>query len=275
MPGGWIPQLRRWGLVLASTALGLVAGLRPQPTPRAAIQPAGHPFQPSTHGFHFLNRFEGSPLPISLGALEQRLNLPSRYGLCGGMSSAAADFFVAGRSMPVLKESPARGTPLYRYLYQRQIDSLGTLGLYAAKFASWMAMPDSGLTGTQSRTKDELDSLIARLGRGELVLLGLVLVSFDHTSELWQNHQVMAYKLEPRPKGAVDILIYDPNFPNADHAAIRVEPCVVSVTPPGALPLPMPVLGVACKRVVPGRTNTPVRGFFPMPYAPATPPAGL
>ncbi|MGB7518517.1 MAG: hypothetical protein WA896_02660, partial [Spirulinaceae cyanobacterium] len=45
-------------------------------------------FTPSQHGFNFLNRFPGYPLPFSVPKLPNLTEIESTYGLCGGMSAA-------------------------------------------------------------------------------------------------------------------------------------------------------------------------------------------
>ena len=64
-------------------------------------------FRPSRDGLRSWNSFSGSSLPIDLGAAaETSLGLPRRFGLCGGMSCAAADYFLA-----VPQSQRARGRP--------------------------------------------------------------------------------------------------------------------------------------------------------------------
>src|SRR5204863_294830 len=75
------------------------------------------------------------------------LGLPREYGLCGGMSLAAADFYLANKPVPDFTKPPAQGTPLYEYMYQRQADSMGPLGVMALKFWGWMRLPDHSEKG--------------------------------------------------------------------------------------------------------------------------------
>lgn len=64
-------------------------------------------FIPETHGFRFINTFNGEDI-IRWG------------GLCGGMVYAALDYF--NHNMPVPRQfyTPANGTPLQSYIYSRQ-----------------------------------------------------------------------------------------------------------------------------------------------------------
>jgi hypothetical protein len=216
-------------------------------------------FRPSEHGFRFVNSFRGSPLPVALGRFERRLNVPERFGLCGGMCFAAADYFIAGRSLAEelpQKEAPVRGVPLYDYLYARQAASLAPLAVMFAKFVEWMDLPEEGEDGTHERTMAELRSIAAGIEAGEPVLLGLVLVSSADGGEPWRNHQVLAYGVERGDEGAVRALrVYDPNYPERDDVAIRW-------------------CGDEARwdRLVPERSQTRVRGFFRMHYEPVEPP---
>jgi hypothetical protein len=263
----------RWSGALGASVL-FAAVLQAQELPRddvpAAIGearstavPDFSAFRPSVHGFAFVNSFSGSPAPVALGALERRLKVPDRFGLCGGMCFAAADFYIAARS---LREEvpdampPEGGTPLFDYVYARQAASLGTMFIMASRFLEWMQLPEEGEGGTHARTLQELVAIIDAVGAGEPVMLGLVLVSAGgaDAGEPWRNHQVLAYGLaEGVKEGGLPVFrIYDPNYPGRDDVVIRwVEDSKGR-----------------WERVVPRRSITPVRGFFRMPYGPQEPP---
>src|SRR3954462_5939222 len=78
---------------------------------RSTIQRA-EGFTPRHDGFGFRNIFRGSPLPASVRdadsgplraiklGLGSGLGLPSEFGLCGGMSIAAADYYLAKVPVP-------------------------------------------------------------------------------------------------------------------------------------------------------------------------------
>ncbi len=250
--------------------------------PRVAVRSFAE-FKPSVNGFRFTNRFKGSPLPISLGGLEKSLGLPTTFGLCGGMSFAAADFYEAALTPPNMTDPPEQGEALYNYLYQRQVASLGETLHFSQVFLEWMALSDDGIDGTRFRTLLETPAIIEKLGAGHPVVLGLVLNSVDGGGVLWENHQVLAYGVEQRDPSddeAVRFKIYDPNFPGNDGAEIRAMRRTVDWVPvsigfpnPAIALLPMP--GFECVRTAPGRRNTEVRGFFEMPYEPRTPPEKL
>ena len=255
--------MNRRGFIIAAFGMHVLAAARARDEP-ASPNP---PFLPSNHGFRFRNAFIGTPLPPALRGLgiERQMRVPSRYGLCGGMSLAAADYFLADAAIPDAVSVPEEGTPLYGYIYRRQTDSLGPLAIMATKFVRWMQLPDSAAEGdsTASLTAKELPAVLSRLGKGELVPLGLVYAKSGGRSndKAWENHQVLAYRASPAAEGTgYDFFIYDPNYPGHDGVVIRVRP------------LPNDGDGVACTlRTGPGRERT-VRGLFPMPYTRAVPP---
>jgi hypothetical protein len=235
-------------LALTPAALAQSSGTAPSNQPRLSAQPAqpdapavpsraASDFRPSLHGFAFVNSFTGSPLPAALRELkgplgdliregvESGTNAPSRFGLCGGMSLAAADLFLERTPRPAANKPPAPGTDLYEWLHRRQESSLGSAGLFAIKFMTWMMLPDAisstGTTNTTSTTAtplrtiahatyEELGPILKRLDEGELAPLGLVYVRAASNSKApesqpglpWENHQVLAYQAQRNPTQA-------------------------------------------------------------------------
>src|SRR5919202_329256 len=197
------------------------------------------------------------------------------YGLCGGMSSAAYDFLLAGRSIPSDISTPTQGSPLHKYLYRRQVDTFGALGDYITKFAQWMVLPDDTILGIQKRTYDEFEAIHAKLDDGNAVVLGLIYVSGRDSWEIWNNHQALAYSYSEISATTIDINIYDPNYPQRDDVAIRLERVPVGTTLiPGVPPRKRTVLGFKCSQKI-GEFDKNIRGFFAMPYVPIVPPSGL
>lgn len=182
--------------------------------------------------------------------------LPNRFGLCGGMSFAAADYFIAKKPPPPDTKPPVEGTKLYKYLFARQGTSVGPMGAMGLKFIEWMRLPDAGPDGTRARTLTEVPAMTAALKRGEPVVIGLVLVTAAESREPWNNHQVLGYAVEETDR-QTDIHIYDPNFPKRDDVVLRVrregDDCSIAM-------------------VVSGRPDRRIRGMFRMSYAAATPP---
>lgn len=253
----------------------------------------GRTFRPSVHGFHFVNSFDGSAAPPALreadggllglikGATESTVG--DRFGLCGGMSASAADYFLAGRTPPSTREVPGETSTLRDYLFERQVDSLGALGLMAAKFVERMALPDvsafvagaGGVGGgadgrwtdsAAARTAPELGPILMRLDRGDLVPLGLVHVRVGSGSAIWENHQVLAYAYE-RGDGVLTLRVYDPNAPLDDGAVVRL----VREGDAGAPEQWRGVLEYGHQ--ADGRMKRrPVRTLFAMPYVAKMPP---
>ncbi len=233
-------------------------------------------FLPSTHGFRFVNSFPGYFLPFSPPEFISSPKVPPSYGLCGGMCAAANDFALARRRVPTSTSVPGQGTRLHRYLFRRQIDSLGGLGQEAVKVAQWTSLPDGTLVGTFRRTADEFDRLRVKLDRKNLVILALIYAQAASLADLSQvifdNHQVLAYAYH-REVDAYSIDIYDPNIPGRDDVSLRCEPVDLGAeNTPESL---HQVSGLKTTQLLAGVPTKKVRGFFNMPYQPVKPPKGL
>ncbi len=234
-------------------------------------------FLPSRDGFKFPNHFSGYFLPYSTPAFMSSRKISPIYGLCGGMCAAVYDFRLAGKSIPQIDKVPKQGTRLQRYLFRRQMDSLGGLGQQAVKVARWTSLPDDTLVGTMRRTGDELNELRKKLDQGNLVILALI---YEHASSLkelsrriFNNHQVLAWAYDEDARGVTTIQIYDPNLPERDDVVIRCEQVVLGeeVSPNGL----QSVIGFKSTELIAGEFYKDVRGFFAMPYSPEKPPKGL
>ena len=231
-------------------------------------------FVPSRDGFAFVNAFSGSPLPGPLSLVPSPTG--TSFGLCGGMSAAAADLFLARRGAPAVSTPPGKADPLYHYLWSRQLDSLGKdLGI-AARFADWMRAPPLGPDGLPRRTALELPAILADLDRGTPVVLGLVFVRAGQGA-IWDNHQVLAFASRRTLPNVVELRVYDPNFPRHDGVVVR---SVLGITGTWlvATPIPTPVVLIGASVVlrVPAdaahghraRRDKLVHGFFQVPYEP-------
>lgn len=215
----------------------------------ARIEPA---FLPSRDGFAFANDFPGNPWPTFAGMRDSE---KSSFGLCGGMSAAAADYFFAQRPSPRSNSLPKRGSKLYEYIFMRQAESFGPGLQTALKFAEWMRLPDQELAG---RTKAELDALEAKLKQQPIAPIGLIIARPNGPAgarDISDNHQVLAIGMA-RTAGGADIRIYDPNYPLDDGVVISID---FAKAPCG-------------ERNRPIRKPTAIRGFFVLPYASLYPP---
>lgn len=248
------------------------------PCPPLTCTPVGT-FTPSLHGFKFSNYFSLTiPMPPPFPSI------PASYGLCGGMATAALDYFLSCIPTPLTTTPPASGL-LFNYLLKRQLDSLGspTFGM-VAKFLSWTNRPNTTrplggvspigpvlgpllgpipslltISGLQELTMPEFRAAVASLAAGRPVVIGLIYVGPGAVS-IWNNHQVLAYGTTTVSPTVTNIKIYDPNYPGDDGVVIRCEQLTGGRR-------------VRCTEVIPSSGGTKnVRGFFRMPYARRTPP---
>ncbi|MGH7130899.1 MAG: hypothetical protein ACREJO_03015 [Phycisphaerales bacterium] len=231
-------------------------------------------FAPSKHGFNFTNSFSGSPIPGALGSLAPGVG-PSRFGLCGGMSTAAADYYLAQRSPPTRPKPPLKGDWLFDYLQQRQVESLGGAYAMVPVFAGWMNAPDNGWLGVRHATATTIGAIAVTLGESKPVVLGLVRVAGGKGQPIWENHQVLATRADKSDEGVLALHIYDPNYPKHDDVLITCTPAIIgAIDLPGLIPTRVPVLGYTCQQTVGGRKVSNIRGLFTMPFASKNPPAG-
>ena len=223
-------------------------------------------FMPSKNGWKFVNAFSGYFLPFGLPTLPFLGNPSSVYGLCGGMSAAALDMFLANRAIPNVTAVPQNGTPIQRYLFQRQMDSFGTLGSLLVRFAEWMGLPDGGANGTQKLTADEFTKNIKpRLDNFTPTPIGLQYVKWSDSREVWLNHQVLAYRYEKTAEGKWLIYICDPNFPTREDIRIEAQP----------VDLGAGLSGLSCVQRIGSDQTKKLYGFCEMSYQPTIPPADI
>lgn len=167
-------------------------------------------FNPSVHGFQFVNDFVTNFAGIDFG------------GLCGGMAYSALDYFNNNIPVPTLSSSPENGTPLREYIYNRQqnstldnLDKWGELsfnpfGSRTNEFFNW---------GLQGFNGGRLQELRAEIDAGRPVPLGLykggnggfvmhhqvLAIGYDigrYTGDLGQNQEDLR------------IYVYDSNYAN-------------------------------------------------------------
>jgi hypothetical protein len=168
-------------------------------------------FVPSKHGFHFRNG-----LPIVPKFLRGLLN--PKWGVCGGMCWSALDRYFAGEPIPDTKETPLPGSPLYKELFWRQVDTtsswrwLKTI-VWQNRFNKTMAR----LTREQEwpKAKESID-------KGIPITLCIIRVP-PIVGIPTANHQVLAVGYRTEPVAAskpMHLSIYDPNRPDQDTAML-------------------------------------------------------
>jgi hypothetical protein len=195
-------------------------------------------FDPGRQGFRFRNRFAGSHVLAELtrqGRLEQIVGLhipePFRevlglvgesaefwdgFGLCGGMSWAALDDYLADRDSDPLAAQPEPGSELFGRLVRRQADSFRGRQLIGT-LIDWIKLPDSNpwwgfwMDSIGRRVvRDQWPKLKATLDGGRPEVLCLIRSRRpDHLSD---NHQVVAIGYV-ETGGRVSVTLYDPNHP--------------------------------------------------------------
>jgi hypothetical protein len=246
-------------------------------------------FLPSTHGFRFRNSWEGWPLPGEL-QLVGGIPLPpptKDFGLCGGMSAAAWDFFVAKAPIPTVESPPRKGTALFNYLYTRQVHTFGTPPTYTyiLKFINWMGRPlnqypyRGGVDGTRKLTRTQYVNVQREQAEKGFAVIGLVRVKASNTVSIWKNHQVLVYSTKEirdqressTSKRKIILRVYDPNYRNRDDITIECEEVVVGRT----LVKGKDIYGFRCVQRVPGSADETVRGFFLMKHTRVKPPANI
>jgi len=169
-------------------------------------------------------------VPLGIRALRKELerHLSPGYGLCGGMCFTALDFY----HRPDLHiprgwhrdDRPAPRTPLRRYTWKRQVESIVSDG---ARFMAWLIALNhiprfwpcrGGPAWLLARSKAEWQKLKTSVDAGNPVPIGLV----RDAKNVYDNHQVLATGYEPVGDTQGTIYVYDPNCPDKE-STIRFE----------------------------------------------------
>jgi len=221
-------------------------------------------FTPSEHGFAFTNRFTGPP--IDLGPWSRWLPGQRAHGLCGGMSQAAAQAYLDGRSIDPVRVPPDWDSPTRRALVSAQFQSLGVLWWPGVRFAGWMAMPTGG-DGVEPGAAEAMAREVARirelLDRGRPAPIGLVYRPMRESLAIFRNQQVLGYALDSDSDGRVLVSIYDPNYPGRDDVRLILDPVSTGPGPAGLL-----ADAYSARLVIPDWSEWELHGLFLMPYRP-------
>ena len=220
-------------------------------------------FLPSVHGLAFANAFPPGPT-LRLGPLDPRAVGfgDASAGLCGGMALTARDLYEAGMSAPDADDPPANGSPRFRALVRRQVQSLDWLRV-PLRYLDLQALrpdPPSGLAAALHREPprvvailDEWPRIRAEIDRGHPSVVGLIRKASGSPWDLTRNHQVLAFAYGA-DDSLVTLRVYDPNHPRRDDVEIRAA--------------------ISADRDAPWRdrirlaqtTGEPLLGFFRQPY---------
>jgi hypothetical protein len=179
-------------------------------------------FLPSVNGLHFANRWEPGPT-VRLGFLDPRLVGvgDAASGLCGGMSWFVRERFETGQPIPTEAAAPANGSPLFKAIVRRQVQSLGWMTI-PLRFWRAAAMDPAGLT--RRTLEKEWPRIRAEIDAGKLVMIGLIRHHGTNPMQLDRDHQVLAFGYETEgPTGPTTIRVYDPNWPDRDDIALELS----------------------------------------------------
>ncbi len=180
-------------------------------------------FLPSSNGFHFSNAWPAGPT-VRFGPLDPRVVGigDASAGLCGGMCHTVADLFGAGVSVPADREPPANGSPRFRSIVRRQVQSLAWMSV---PIGFWLRSALGGSFGAdraRSTTEREWPKARAALDSGRLVPIGLIRVATADPRKLTSNHQVIAWGYAEDGRG-VTLNLYDPNWPDRDDVTVTIH----------------------------------------------------
>ena len=202
-------------------------------------------FLPSRHGFRFPNRWPHGAAMVKVGRLRIPIGDTGR-GLCGGMVFAARDRFERGEDRSPDAEPPARGTPLFEEIVERQLASFFFLSV---PFRFWRSAAGSERRRQRETADVAWPAIRAEIDAGRPAMIGLIrLATWNPLAPL--GHQVVGFRYEERAAG-ITIGVYDPNHPGDDDVEILVRH-----TANGAVALSQ-------------STGEPLLGLLSLPYVPA------
>jgi hypothetical protein len=159
-------------------------------------------FDPALHGFHFPNSFVNNVASIPF------VGTITTYGLCGGMSFKALDYYLGSTPIPTHRHGdfgpglkcPPQGTVLYQDIYDRHMETINPITTPSAtKFVFGVSY--------QETVDDEWPLIVAKIDAGEPCPVGLI-----SSVGLTKCHQVVAIGYSSTP--TKQIHIYDCNHPD-------------------------------------------------------------
>jgi len=168
-------------------------------------------FSVQEHGFKFSNSFTFTlefEIPL-LGTIDLDDLI---LGFCGGMCFGALDYFHAGIDIPPQTTIPIESSELFKYLWDRQLDSLW-IPMGVLKVFEWMLRGDQDVWRRVAWR--EFPKLRRRINAGKPAVL--VLIRESGLIDPTKNHQVVArgYDFNEATRD-LEIPIYDPNHKMRD-----------------------------------------------------------
>jgi hypothetical protein len=211
-------------------------------------------FLPSRSGLHFANRFPPGPT-VRFGPVDPRVIGvgDASAGLCGGMCFTVRDLFEAGVAVPDDRQPPHNGTPRFRALVRRQIESLDWLRLPVRFWLRSAFGASFGGDRARAAFEREWPRIRREIDEGRLAMLGLIREAGVNPVGLTANHQVIAYGYAEDGRG-VSLRLYDPNWPDNDDVTVTIR------LDPAFRPIGLEQ-----------STGEPLLGFFLAPFSPAEP----
>jgi hypothetical protein len=187
-------------------------------------------FLPSRHGLPFANAWPKGPT-VRLGPLDPRwVGIgDASQGLCGGMALTVRDLFEAGIEPPRDPVLPANGSPRFRAIVRRQVESLDWLRIPLRYYDMQAFRPDppnliARLLGREvPRVRSvavEWPLIRAEIDAGRLPMIGTLMIASSNPMLLGFNHQVLGYAYDETPD-RIAIRVYDPNRPGDDAIELR------------------------------------------------------
>lgn len=170
-------------------------------------------FDPCRHGWPFRNTFVNHVGPFTT------------RGLCGGMALGAMDAFAAGVEIPRNLPLPPEGSPLYQYIFDRQMNSFALMG----PDYIWQVAGTDSHHGRWSRgalNGQHFEGLRQSVDANMPVPIGLVHRYVGIPSGGDNNHhQVLGigYDIVGPNRQDVRLHIYDPNYPDKVVILVPVE----------------------------------------------------
>jgi hypothetical protein len=226
-------------------------------------------FLPSIHGLGFANAFPPGPTLTFAGLDPRRVGVgDASAGLCGGMALTARDLYEAGVAAPAGSAPPANGSPRFRALVRRQVESLDWFRV-PLRYLDLQALrpdPPTGLAALLRREPPRVEAVLrewprirAEIDAGHPSVVGLIRTGGWSPWHLARNHQVLAYAYEETPQG-ITIRVYDPNHPGRDDVTLEVGVATdMGATRPWR-----------DRITLRQSTGEPLLGFFRQPYPPAS-----
>ncbi len=230
-------------------------------------------FLPSRHGLRFANAFPPGPT-MRVGTFDTRfLGIgDASQGLCGGMALTARDLWATGLEAPLDQmDPPANGSPRFRALVRRQVESLDWLRvpLRYLDLEAFRPDPPVGLAALLGREparvvaiEREWPRIRAEIDAGRPCVVGLIRVSGSSPWQLSRNHQVLAWAYsadDDAPAGraaTIRLSVYDPNHAGRDDVTVEAEVDTDDGRP-------------ARERIrLHQSTGEPLLGWFRQPYPP-------